>query len=114
LRRGFFQAIPPASSPQHKERSMAAAEILLIDDPAPHVRRLTLNRPDKRNALSNDLRGQVFTSLESADSDPDIRVTILRGAGGCFSAGYDLGGGAAAPYPFHTAGGAGHWSRHVV
>ena len=89
-------------------------DILLIDDPAPQVRRLTLNRPQKRNALSNDLRAEVFAALEAADSDPDIRVTILRGAGACFSAGYDLGGGAAPPYPFHTAGGAGHWSRHVV
>lgn len=93
---------------------MASADILLIDEPAPHVRRLTLNRPDKRNALSNELRAQVFAALEAADNDPEIRVTILRGAGSCFSAGYDLGGGAAPPYPFHTAGGAGHWSRHVV
>jgi enoyl-CoA hydratase len=90
------------------------SDILLIDDPAPQVRRLTLNRPEKRNALSNDLRAQVFEALEAADTHPDIRVTILRGAGSCFSAGYDLGGGAAPPYPFHTAGGAGHWSRHVV
>jgi enoyl-CoA hydratase len=90
------------------------SDILLIDDPAPHVRRLTLNRPEKRNALSNDLRARVFEALEAADHDPDVRVTILRGAGSCFSAGYDLGGGAAPPYPFHTAGGPGHWSRHVV
>ena len=96
------------------DRSAETEDILLIDDPAPQVRRLTLNRPDKRNALSNDLRAQVFEALEAADNDPDIRVTILRGAGSCFSAGYDLGGGAAPPYPFHTAGGAGHWSRHVV
>ncbi len=93
---------------------MTSAAILLIDDPAPFVRRLTLNRPDKRNALSNALRGQVFEALEAADRDPEIRVTILRGAGSCFSAGYDLGGGTAPPYPFHTAAGAGHWSRHVV
>ena len=90
------------------------SDILLIDDPAPLVRRLTLNRPDKRNALSNDLRAQVFAALEAADVDPDVRVTILSGAGSCFSAGYDLGGGAEPPYPFHTAGGAGHWARHVV
>jgi len=96
------------------DQSAKPDAILLIDDPAPQVRRLTLNRPDKRNALSNDLRAQVFEALEAADVDPDIRVTILRGAGSCFSAGYDLGGGAAPPYPFHTAGGAGHWSRHVV
>lgn len=91
-----------------------AAETLLIDDPAPHVRRLTLNRPDKRNALSNELRARIFSALEAADRDREVRVTILRGAGDCFSAGYDLGGGAGPPYPFHTAGGAGLWARHVV
>jgi len=88
--------------------------VLLIDDPAPQVRRLTLNRPEKRNALSNELRGEVFAALEAADTDPDVRVTIIRGAGTCFSAGYDLGGGTRPPFPFETAGGAGHWARHVV
>ena len=91
-----------------------ATETLLIDNPAPFVRRLTLNRPDKRNALSNELRGRLFEALEAADSDPEVRVTILRGAGKCFSAGYDLGGGPAQPLPFHTAGGSGQWARHVV
>ena len=90
------------------------SEILIVDDPAPQVRRLTLNRPEKRNALSNALRAEVFAALEAADADPDVRVSILRGAGPCFSAGYDLAGGTRAPYPFHTAGGVGHWSRHVV
>ena len=89
-------------------------DILLIDDPAPFVRRLTLNRPEKRNALSNPLRAQVFEALEAAESDPAVRVTILRGAGSCFSAGYDLGGGAGPPYPFHTAAGAGRCRRHAT
>src|SRR5579864_2360678 len=92
-----------------------AEPLVLIDDPAPFVRRLTLNRPDKRNALSNPLRGELFEALEAADRDADVRVTVLRGAGACFSAGYDLSrDGAAAPYPYATAAGAGHWSRHVV
>ena len=77
---------------------------LLLDNPAPFVRRLTLNRPDKRNAPSNELRGRLFEALEAADRDPDVRISILRGAGTCFSAGYDLGGGAAQPLPHHTAG----------
>lgn len=91
-----------------------SADLVLIDDPAPGVRRLTLNRPDKRNALSNALRARLFALLEAHDRDEQVRVTILRGAGTCFSAGYDLGGGTGAPYPFHTAPGAGHWPRHVV
>lgn len=89
-------------------------DVLLIDDPAPFVRRLTLNRPDKRNALSNELRGKLFAALEAADRDDEVRVTILRGAGSCFSSGYDLSRNVMAELPFHTAAGAGQWARHVV
>ncbi|HEX7198498.1 MAG TPA: enoyl-CoA hydratase-related protein, partial [Dongiaceae bacterium] len=91
---------------------MADEPILLTDDPAPHVRRITLNRPAKRNALSNALRGAMFEALEAGDADPEVRVMILRGAGVCFSSGYDLAG--TGPLPYHTAGGQGSWARHVV
>jgi enoyl-CoA hydratase len=91
---------------------MTDEPILLTDDPAPFVRRLTLNRPAKRNALSNALRGEIFRALEGGDADPEVRVMILRGAGTCFSSGYDLAGTGALPYP--TAGGQGQWARHVV
>ena len=91
---------------------MAEEPILLVDTPAPHVRRLTLNRPAKRNALSNALRGMIFEALEAADRDPEVRVIVLRGAGTCFSSGYDLAG--LGELPFHTAGGQGQWARHVV
>jgi enoyl-CoA hydratase len=87
---------------------------LLIDTPLPHVRRLTLNRPEKRNALDNALRGEVFEALRAADTDDTVRVTILRGAGSCFSAGYDLGADLTADRPYPTAGGDGNWPRHVV
>ena len=63
---------------------------ILVDDPRPRVRRITLNRPEKRNALNNALRAEVFEVLEAADRDADVSITILRGAGPCFSAGYDL------------------------
>ena len=89
--------------------------LLLLDTPQPAIRRITLNRPDKRNALSNELRAALFEALEAVDRDPDLRVTILRGAGTCFSAGYDLSReGAKQPLPFQTAAGAGQWARHVV
>jgi enoyl-CoA hydratase len=91
---------------------MSEEPILVTDDPAPHVRRLTLNRPAKRNALSNALRGEIFKALEAGDADPEVRVMIIRGAGPCFSSGYDLAGVGALPY--HTAGGQGQWARHVV
>jgi enoyl-CoA hydratase len=95
-----------------EEETLTEEPILLVDDPKPTVRRLTLNRPAKRNALSNALRGEIFAALEAADRDPEVRVVILRGAGVCFSSGYDLAG--LGELPFHTAGGQGQWARHVV
>ena len=92
---------------------MSDAPVLLTDDPARHVRRLTLNRPAKRNALSNELRSRLFEALEAADGDPEVRVIVLRGAGPCFSSGYQLGE-AKSELPFHTAAGQGQWARHVV
>ena len=94
---------------------MSDEQLLVVDNPRPHVRRLTLNRPEKRNALSNALRAEIFAALEAADRDGGVRVNIIRGAGACFSAGYDLSAdGARQPLPFHTAAGAGQWARHVV
>jgi enoyl-CoA hydratase len=93
---------------------MAGPDVLLIDEPAPGVRRLTMNRPEKRNALNNALRGAIFAALEAADRDPNVRVSVLRGAGPCFSAGYDLSVDNSLAQPYHTAAGAGQWARHVV
>lgn len=87
---------------------------IIVDEPLPHVQRITLNRPEKRNPLSNELRGQMFHALETGDQNPDIRVTIIRGAGPCFSAGYDLQSNVAEDQPFYTAGGMANWPRHVV
>ena len=90
-------------------------EVILVDDPAPHIRRITMNRPEKRNALNHALRGEVLHALKAADVDENVKVSIVRGAGKCFSAGYDLGGGnEGQEYPFFTAGGDGQWPRHVT
>jgi enoyl-CoA hydratase len=89
--------------------------LVLVDDPAPRVRRLTLNRPEKRNALNHPLRGQLVEELRAADLDDAVHVSIIRGAGSCFSAGYDLGGGNEGhDEPHFTAPGEGHWPRHVT
>jgi enoyl-CoA hydratase len=92
-----------------------SSDVVLIDEPAPHVRRLTLNRPAKRNALNHALRGGIVRGLQEADQDPDVRVMIVRGAGKCFSSGYDLGSGNdGQEHPWYTPGGDGHWPRHVT
>ena len=89
-------------------------KLVLSETPAPHVRRLTLNRPTKRNALSYALRAQLFDLLREADADPAINVIIIRGAGPSFSAGYDLAQDKSEtpPWPISTADGA--WARHVL
>lgn len=92
-----------------------SSDVVLVDEPAPAVRRVTLNRPEKRNALNHDLRGGILRALQEADADPDVRVMIVRGAGKCFSSGYELGdGNDGQEHPWYTAGGDGHWPRHVT
>jgi enoyl-CoA hydratase len=90
-------------------------ELVIQDRPLPHVLRLTMNRPEKRNALFHPLRGAIMDALRAGDLDDDIKVMIIRGAGPSFSAGYDLGGGNdGLEYPHFTAPGEGQWPRHVT
>jgi enoyl-CoA hydratase len=89
-------------------------ETIVVDHPLEHVARITLNRPEKRNAISTPMRTELLAALEAHDLDPEVRVTIIRGGGDCFSAGYDLGGDLMAEPPFHTAPGDGAWARHVT
>src|SRR5437870_1136045 len=68
-------------------------ELVLVDFPLPQVKRVTMNRPEKRNALFHPLRGAIMDALREGDMDDEIKVMIVRGNGPSFSAGYDLGGG---------------------
>lgn len=54
------------------------------------VQVLTLNRPEKRNAINAELSAAFLSQLEEADRDPDIRVIVVTGAGSAFCAGMDL------------------------
>ena len=93
---------------------MTDYQYIIVDQPSEWVSRITLNRPDSRNALNNQLRGEIFSQLEANDPDESVRVTIIRGAGKAFCAGYDLKANTNDERPFHTAGGDGSWARHVV
>ena len=88
---------------------------------------ITLNRPEKLNALSNDLRGELLHALKEAEADRSVGVIVLRANGRAFSAGYDLSPSRAAAddsrfvhprsrlpdtgttHPAHY-----DWSRHVL
>jgi enoyl-CoA hydratase/carnithine racemase len=65
---------------------------LLLDYPAEAVARLTLNRPESRNALDHETLNAVAETMPSLDRGIELRCVILTGAGGIFSAGYDIGG----------------------
>lgn len=67
-----------------------ASSLVLIDEPWPYVRRLTLNRPDKRNAFNTALLTALDEALEQAEADPAVRVVVMTGAGGTFCAGADI------------------------
>jgi enoyl-CoA hydratase/carnithine racemase len=79
------------------------------DEPAPHVVRLTIDNPAKRNALDHDILDALAAVLPGLDA----RCLILAGAGRMFSAGYDIGAlpqerfaeeaSALVAHPFHAA-----------
>jgi len=54
------------------------------------VARITLNRPDKRNALDGELINEMKDALDHSARDPEVRVVVLTGAGKDFSSGADL------------------------
>jgi enoyl-CoA hydratase len=70
---------------------------LLVDEPAPHVRRLTLNRPEQLNAMTSELCQALHVELRAIAAERACRAVILTGAGRGFCAGLDLHGYGAAP-----------------
>lgn len=68
--------------------AVTAAPVLVRDDGA--VRTVTLNRPDKRNAIDLDLRVALADAIEAADAEPAVRVIVLTGAGRAFCSGGDI------------------------
>lgn len=88
-------------------------EHIVVEEAAPFVRRVLLNRPEKRNAISTALRTELFDALHRHDHDDEVRVTIIAGAGPCFSSGYDLGTRLMENTPYHSAPGDGQWARQA-
>ena len=57
------------------------SSLLLVDEPAPHVRRLTLNRPEQLNAITAELCEALHAALREVGADRSCRAVILTGAG---------------------------------
>src|SRR3989440_1603709 len=73
------------------------APVVLVEDPAPHVRQLTLNRPEQLNAMTAELCEALHAEVRAIAADRTCRAVIITGAGRGFCAGLDLRGYGAAP-----------------
>jgi enoyl-CoA hydratase len=69
---------------------MAAMSFVLVDTPRPHVRLVTLNRPERMNAMAFDVMIPLRETLETISRDNDVRAVVVTGAGHGFCSGADL------------------------
>lgn len=65
-------------------------QTLLVTTPADSTALITLNRPEKRNCLSIQVRRELMDCLDRLEADPGVTVAVLTGAGEVFCAGFDL------------------------
>jgi enoyl-CoA hydratase/carnithine racemase len=63
---------------------------LVLATRAGAVQRVQINRPEKKNALTAAMYRAIADALKAADADPAVRVVLIHGAGGAFTAGNDL------------------------
>ncbi|MDX1577363.1 MAG: enoyl-CoA hydratase-related protein [Gemmatimonadota bacterium] len=67
------------------------SDVLLVEKLDGHIAKMTVNRPDKLNALNGEVRCAIFGALDDLEQDDDVRVVILTGAGEkAFIAGADI------------------------
>src|SRR5438046_2774563 len=64
--------------------------VVLVEKQTPQVTLVTLNRPERRNALTVELMTELTEAIEKTTADASQRVLILRGAGAAFCTGLDL------------------------
>ncbi|MBS1847126.1 MAG: enoyl-CoA hydratase/isomerase family protein, partial [Actinobacteria bacterium] len=61
-----------------------------VEHPAEHITLVTLQRPDRLNAMSIELMSELYEAIARAGDDNDCRVIVLTGAGRAFCSGLDL------------------------
>lgn len=71
--------------------------VIEVSTPSPGIALVTLNRPDKLNAMTSELVEMLHQTLDTLADDASVRVVVLTGAGRGFCAGLDLGGYGTAP-----------------
>ena len=69
---------------------MTSARVLLDKDRTSHIARLTLNAPERKNSYDPEMRHEMRAAMREVAEDDDLKVLLLRGAGGVFSSGADM------------------------
>ncbi len=93
--KGMIERMPEKWRKLREKRNNGTLEYtdLIVEKKYP-IGYITINRPEKRNALTTQIGGtcdQLNQAYEEMAQDPEIRVFILQGAGDCFCAGFDMG-----------------------
>jgi len=78
----------PRKSAPRPEEPLADAILYHVEGPAAWI---TLNRPEKKNALAGTMRENLLARIREAESDASVRVLVITGVGGAFCAGGDVG-----------------------
>jgi enoyl-CoA hydratase/carnithine racemase len=69
---------------------MSESTLVVVDRGDAEFATLTIDRPEKKNALSIALRDAISDQLDLLAEDPELKVLVITGRGSCFSAGFDL------------------------
>jgi enoyl-CoA hydratase/carnithine racemase len=85
------------------------SEQKVVSERTDAVTTLTLNRPDRYNALDTEAWTQLHDALRRAEQDREVRVVVLEGAGEAFCAGDDIG-----DFVFENAGEARAYAKHIM
>jgi enoyl-CoA hydratase len=75
---------------QRKKGAQLMMFSTIIVETIERVARITLNRPERANALNQTMLGEIGEALDDIERDPNMRAVIVRGAGAAFSSGFDL------------------------
>lgn len=70
---------------------MSSGRVIVDKDTEAGIARLTLNNPERKNAYDPEMRAEMGAALDDFAEDDDIKVVLLRGEGGVFSTGADMG-----------------------
>jgi len=69
---------------------MTRYETIIVEKDEKYIGEITLNRPDKLNTFSSEMAKELYEALLALDTDDDVRVILLKGAGKAFCAGIDV------------------------